>query len=127
MNDDDTFAAACRRADEKQLRKPVEKHMERLRRLLETSVSDERAYGELNIIRDRAASATVEALMFSLRERGTRALEEPDTRRRLSELSKEQLAEVGDRLQRLKPKIARAWNADEINTLVQTYGRLRCR
>jgi hypothetical protein len=100
-----------------------------LRRLLEDNVSFSQAYAEISTrhIRGRAADMTVEALMFSLRERGTRALVEPDTQRRLSQLSKDQLAEVGDRLQRLKPKIARAWNADEINTLVQTYGRLRCR
>jgi hypothetical protein len=42
-------------------------------------------------------------------------------------LSKDQLAEVGDRLQRLKPEIARAWSANEIHTLVETYGRPPCR
>jgi hypothetical protein len=74
---------------------------------------------------DRAAATTIEALMFSLRERGVRALDEPDTRRRLSELSDDQLAEVGTRLQRLKPEIARAWSDDEIKILVRTRAVVR--
>ena len=61
-----------------------------------------------------AAAMTVEALMYSLRERGTKALAERDTRRRISELSDEQALEVAGRLQRLKPEIARAWSADEV-------------
>jgi hypothetical protein len=49
-----------------------------------------------------AALTTVEALMFSLRPRGTAALRERNTRRRLSELSNEQAIAVGNRLQRLE-------------------------
>jgi hypothetical protein len=63
---------------------------------------------------------TVEALMYSLRERGTKALAEPDTRRRLSQCSDAQVIEVGNRLQRLKPEIARAWTADEVKQLMRT-------
>ena len=51
-----------------------------------------------------AAFTTVEALMFSLRERGEAALHERDTRRRLAELSTDQLREVLRRLVRLRPK-----------------------
>jgi hypothetical protein len=69
--------------------------------------------------RDGAAGQTVEALMFGLRERGTKALEESNTKRRLSELSDHQLIEVGNRLQRLRPEIARAWAAGEVETLLQ--------
>jgi hypothetical protein len=47
---------------------------------------------------NRAAGSTVTALLYSLRERGTRALAEPDTERRISELSEEQLHDVGARL-----------------------------
>jgi hypothetical protein len=68
--------------------------------------------------RGRAADMTVEALMYSLRERGTQALAEPDTRRRLSELSDAQTVEVGKRLQRLRPNIGRGpWSLDEIKQL----------
>ena len=69
-----------------------------------------------------AAASTVEALMYSLRERGVAALREPDTRRRLSELSKEQLVAVGDRL--LVLKIKRAWTDDEIKTLLRTRAEI---
>jgi hypothetical protein len=70
--------------------------------------------------RDAAPYATVEALMFSLRERGVKALTEPATRRRLFELSDRQLAEVGDRLRGLKPHIAHAWTTDEVKVLIRT-------
>ena len=52
--------------------------------------------------RGRAAQSTVEALVYSLRWRGIKALDEPDTQRRISELSEEQLHDVGARLQALK-------------------------
>jgi hypothetical protein len=67
--------------------------------------------------RSGAPQATVEALMFSLRERGVKALQESATKRRLSVLSDQQVIEVGNRLQRLRPEIARAWNAAEVETL----------
>ena len=91
-----TFAAACWAADEMQARKPLD-----------------RAHRP-----GRAASSTVEALMWSLRQRGTAALKEPETRHRLAQLSEAQLIEVADRLQRLKPQIARAWSEQEIDRLI---------
>jgi hypothetical protein len=66
-----------------------------------------------------ALEVTVEALMFSLRERGTKALEESATKRRLSQLSERQVIEIGDRLQKLKPEIARAWSIEEVKLLLQ--------
>jgi len=69
----------------------------------------------------RAAASTVEALMLGLRERGTPALKELKVRRRLGELSESQLHEVGARLQALKPEIARAWTAADIERLVETW------
>ena len=42
--------------------------------------------------------------MYSLRERGDRALAEPDCQRRLSELSSDQLVEVISRLMKLRSK-----------------------
>jgi hypothetical protein len=68
-----------------------------------------------------APQPTVEALMFSLRERGVKALEEAPTKRRLSELSEEQLHEVCGRLQRLKPHIALAWPPEQITVLVDAW------
>jgi hypothetical protein len=70
-----------------------------------------------------APQRTVEALTFGLRERGTKALEEPATKRRLSELSDRQVIEIGDRLQKLKPEIARAWSPEEIKLLLQARGK----
>jgi len=58
--------------------------------------------------------------MYSLREYGTKALEEPATKRRLSELSDDQVVQVGNRLQRLRPEIARAWSEKEIEALLKT-------
>jgi len=69
--------------------------------------------------RSGAPRATVEALMFGVRERGTKALEELGTRRRLSELSDQQVIEVGNRLERLKPEIARAWSSAEVEILFE--------
>ena len=79
-----------------------------------------RAYHEISSRRDGGApAATVEALMFSLRERGTKALSEPDVKRRLFELSDQQVIEVGDRLQKLKSEIARAWSTEEVKLLLR--------
>jgi hypothetical protein len=68
----------------------------------------------------RAAYGTVEALMYSLRERGIKALSEPDTRRRVSELSEEQLHEVSARCQALKLGKG-PWRAEDIGQLVETW------
>jgi hypothetical protein len=75
-----------------------------------------RAYG--------APQRTLEALMYSLRLRGTKALEESATKRWISELSDDQVIEGGDRLQRVRPEIARAWTAAEVETLLQA--RIKC-
>jgi hypothetical protein len=90
----------------------------RLRRLLDDGISFERAHAEISSghVKGRAADL---ALMHSLRERGVQALDEPNTRRRFSQLSDDQLLEVAGRLQRLKPEIARAWSAEEIEALVE--------
>ena len=56
--------------------------------------------------------------MWSLRERGTKALVERDTKRRISELSDDQALQIASRLQRLKPEIAQAWSADEVERLL---------
>jgi hypothetical protein len=71
--------------------------------------------------RGRAAAGTIDALLYSLRQRGTAALSEPDTQRRIGELSEEQIHDVGSRLQRLKPEIAKAWTAEDIGRLVEAW------
>jgi hypothetical protein len=90
-------------------------------------VSLDCAWNEINhAARKRYNSApqpTVEALMYSLRSRGTKALEELATKRRLPELGEQQLHEICGRLQRLKPTIARAWTSDEIIVLVDTWSK----
>jgi hypothetical protein len=106
---------------------------DRLRQLLGNDVSLERAWHELSSLRDRAAASIVEALMFALRERGIAALTEPKIRGWLSECDDRQVAEIGDRLQRLKPgvlrlgkgKLHRGWTAEEVESLVQTWSALR--
>jgi hypothetical protein len=54
--------------------------------------------------RHGAALATLEAVMFSLRERGESGLASLDTQRRLSELSADQLCEVIERLDRMRDR-----------------------
>ena len=67
----------------------------------------------------RTAASTVAALLYSLRQRGTGALSEPDTQRRIAELSEEQLHDVGSHLQRLK--ITKAWTAEDVGRLVEAW------
>jgi len=88
------------------------------RELLDDSVSLAAAYYRIHQhhFAGRAAASTIEALMLGLRERGTAAL-----KRRLDALSEAQLHEVCDRLQKLKPEIARAWTAHELVELVELW------
>jgi hypothetical protein len=98
----------------------------RLRRLLDMSF--ERAWYQTNhqaAVEGRAADSTVETLMFSLRERGVQALDEPDTRRRLAQLNDSQALEIATRLQRLKPEVARAWSPDQVEALVELRETMR--
>jgi hypothetical protein len=69
-----------------------------------------------------AAQSTVEALMYSLRERGVAALQERDTRRRLGELDERQLIEVGRRCQALKLGFG-PWSEVAIEHLIRAYTR----
>jgi hypothetical protein len=116
-----SFAVLCREADKAQRRKPADPHLGLLRQLMRDDVSLEQAWRVLNRAAqlDRAASATVEALMHSLRERRTAALTERDTQRRIGELSEAQVREVGARLRALK--ITTPWSAAEIERLLKTW------
>jgi hypothetical protein len=108
----------CRRADRvAKRRREEDPHLANLRQLRADGVSLDRTWHER--APGRAADLTVEALMFSLRECGVAALNEPDTQRRLVGLSKAQVVEVATRLQKLKPQIARAWTDSEIKTLIR--------
>jgi hypothetical protein len=108
-----SFCRTCREADARHWREPNGSF-----RLLRDSFSIDRVFAEINKITGRAANSTLEALMFSLRS-GVSALKEPDTRRRLSELSDEQLIEVCARVQRFKPEIGPAWSDDDVDTLMR--------
>jgi hypothetical protein len=74
--------------------------LRRLRGLMAADVSLTRAQFEISDQRQsgRAAASTVDALMFSLCERGQAALRQPASRRRLAELSTAQVREVIARL-----------------------------
>ena len=99
------------------------KRLARQRRLLLSEVSLERAWHELNRGDGRAPQATVEALVYGLRD-GIDALPtKPERLRRLSELSADQLKEVCARLQNFKPTIARPWTADEVDALVSIWAK----
>ena len=102
-------------------RKPADPHLELPRHLMRDDVSLEQARRVLNAATqlDRAASATVEALTYSLRERRTAALTERDTQRRIGELSEAQVREAGARLRALK--ITTPWSAAEIERLLKTW------
>jgi hypothetical protein len=58
----------------------------------------------INTRRDEsgAAPTTLEAAMYSLRERGERALAEPNCQRRLSEMSPAQIDEIITRLTKMR-------------------------
>jgi hypothetical protein len=70
------------------------------------ALSLDTAWAQLNDPRrfERAAQTTVEALVFELRENGAAQLEKENCRRRLGELSVEQLLEVVNRLTAMQPQ-----------------------
>jgi hypothetical protein len=125
-HDGSTFAAACRKADAKARARPVPAEIRRARRLLDDSVSLERAHTEIvaHHFKGRAADSTLEALAFQLRA-GVGVLKERDVRRRLSELSDKQLLEIVARVRRHKPEIAPIWSDDDVSTLMQLRETLR--
>jgi glycine/D-amino acid oxidase-like deaminating enzyme len=120
-----SFAEACRKADERRARAPRDPSVERARFLMDDAVSFQAAYAAFDRERAKhgAPETLVEALMYSLRERGTAALTERDTRRRLGQLSRNQIDKVGDRLQRLP--LNPRWTQADINKLIETWGACR--
>jgi hypothetical protein len=102
-----TFDEICRKADvAARKHRSKDPNLERLRRLLEPSVSLDRTYAEIHSswFSKRAAESTFEALVFSLCEDGQAALTEPDNRRRLAQLSTTQVRSVIARLIALRPR-----------------------
>jgi len=100
-----TFEEACRHADAKRRREPEPERLRQLRRLMADDVSLERAWFELNRRHDNEApQVTIEALVYELRTHGLAALEPPNCRRRLADVSTAQLRDVIARLLRLRPK-----------------------
>jgi hypothetical protein len=91
---------------------------------MDDDVSLERADAEIvaHWKRQGAPQSVVEAVLYSLRERGVAALAEPATRHRLSQLSAEQVDAAGDRLQRWQ---SRPWTPDEIKQLLKAWGARR--
>jgi hypothetical protein len=118
-----TFDRACREADRKAASRPVDARTLRARLLLANDdISYERAYETL---RDRSApEATIDALVYSLR-RGINELTSPDAKRRLSELSEDQLRAVCERLRNFKPEIAPAWTPEEVEALTVIWSELK--
>ena len=68
-----------------------------MRRLLDDSVSIDRAYREISANRP-TPQATVEAVMVGVRERGVKALTEPDMLRRLAGCDEAAKAEINRRV-----------------------------
>jgi hypothetical protein len=100
MTDDDTFAAACARADKKRAASEREDPSTlRARRLLDDSVSIGR---ELNDPRNHPTpKATVEAIMHCVRTRGLAALKAPANLERLSRCDAAAKAEINERIEKL--------------------------
>jgi hypothetical protein len=121
-----SFCRTCRAADARARARPVPAEIRRARRLLDDDVSLERAHAEIvaHHFKGRAATSTVEFLAFQLRS-GVSVLKERDVRRRLSELSDAQLAEIVARVRRHRPEIAPVWSDDEVDTLMQLRETLR--
>ena len=97
-------------------------NLDRLRQLLGSDVSLERAWAALNRGDGQAPQATVEALVYGLR-RGVNELIKPDAQRRLSELNRDQLEAVCLGVQAFKPNIAPAWSADDVDLLISARGK----
>src|SRR5262249_47755564 len=96
-----TFCAECRRADAR-AEKPSEKTA-RLKRLMADDISIERAYEEM--LRNRPTpQVTVEAILYTVRERGVAALKEPANLERLSRCDAAAKEQINKRIDALKAK-----------------------
>jgi hypothetical protein len=110
-----SFCRACRNADKRKARGDFphyiesdrlshieSERLERLRRLMSSSVSLDAAWAELNGARNRPTpKATIEAVMYAVRERGLAALKEPTTAERLERCDAAARAEINQRIEML--------------------------
>jgi hypothetical protein len=89
IEDDSTFAAACRKADAAARSRPASKRLDRLRRLMEPGVSLDQAYREINYPRrstTRSRSPSAPAVVL----RSTSPRPEP----RLARCDKRAIADI---------------------------------
>ena len=70
--------------------------------------------------RERAATSTVEAIMFTLRT-GVAALEREWIKVRLPLLDEDQLRRVCERVQKFEPKIAQPWTDEQTGELIAAW------
>jgi hypothetical protein len=102
LSGSDTFSLASARADAKAKLKPSPEIL-RARRLLDDNVSLDRAWAEINDSRNRPTPpATIEAIMYCVRERGIRALKEPANVERLSRCDAAAMAQINKRIAKMK-------------------------
>jgi hypothetical protein len=102
-----SFCRICRRADAHRAneRQPESAHVVHLPRLLDDTMSLERAWFEVNQRRGNGVpQSTVEALVYELRRHGLIAVQHSHCLRRLDDLSTAHLREVLSRLIKLRPK-----------------------
>ena len=98
------------------------KQLARLRRLMADDVSLDRVWRELNDPGARPTpQTTVNVLFYQLRMDGLAAFEHPNCRRRLAELSTEQLRELMAALIRVSPRCAAV--TDELLIALDRIGR----
>jgi hypothetical protein len=97
--------------------------LKRFQYLMQPKISLERAWYVLNTHTDRAATSTVEALMYALRS-GVETLGQRNTQSRISELSDEQVIDVMVRLQKFKREIAPAWTPKQVEILAAVRNKL---
>jgi hypothetical protein len=99
-----SFCRVCRRADAKYAaeRQHESAAVQRARRLLDNSVSLERAWAEVNDPRNRPTpQVTIEAIVYCVGERGVAALAEPDNKERLKTCDAAAKREIRERIARL--------------------------
>jgi hypothetical protein len=102
-----SFCRFCRRADTHRANEgqPESAHVVRLPRLVEDTMSLERAWTEVNQRRGNGVpQSTVEALIYELRRHGLIALQHSNCLRRLDDVSTAHLREVLSRLIKLRPE-----------------------
>jgi hypothetical protein len=98
-----SFCALCRRADAKHRGGNDGSAITRTRRLLHDNVSLDAIYRGLNDARSRPTpQTTIEAILYCVRERSFKALDEPYNIERLRRCDEAALAQINTRIVKLK-------------------------